>query len=278
MAITGSRLSKKRTLIEKIAYGAFLFFFKRVRMLKKCATEALMKDLPDLSIFNGLLKFHDCNIIDIMTPRTEICAVDIESSRHEIIKKVKGTCLTKILIYKNNFDNVIGFFYIKDVLFSENKNFNLRSLIQNVIFVPPSMKTTSLFIRMRSSKSYLAVVLDEYGGTDGLISMTDLMEELIPNISSENEPFEHVIVKLSQNKYEVSARAPVKDIEENLKIELRDPEEDYATLGGLILSIAGRVPSVDEIIKYKSGVKFVIKDANERYINKVILDLSDYES
>ncbi len=76
----------------------------------------------------------------------------------------------------------------------------------------------------------------------------------------------------------MSVRAVIKDIEENLKIELRDPEEDYVTLGGLILSIAGKVPSVDEVIKYKNGMKFIIKDANERYINKIVLDLSDYKN
>lgn len=253
--------------------------FKKFPLLKRCATEALMKDLPDLNIFNSLLKFHDCGIIDIMTPRTEICAVDIESSEHEIIKKVKNTCHTKIPIYKNNFDNVIGFFYVKDIIFGEGKSFNLKSIIQSVIFVPPSMRTTNLFIRMKSSKSYLAIVLDEYGGTDGLISMTDLIEEIIPNVDSENETnSEYTITKLPQNKFEVSARALIKDIEEDLKIELRSPEEDYATLGGLILSIAGKVPSIDEVIKYKNGVKFIIKDANERYINKIILDLSDYKS
>nr|WP_253307382.1 transporter associated domain-containing protein [Rickettsia endosymbiont of Ceutorhynchus assimilis] len=214
-----------------------------------------------------------------MTPRTEICAVDIESSEREIIKKIKNTCHTKIPIYRNNFDNVIGFFYVKDVIFNRDKNFNLRNIIQSVIFVPPSMKTTNLFVRMKSSKSYLAIVLDEYGGTDGLISMTDLIEELIPNIDSENEiNSEYTITELSQNKFEVSARVLIKDIEEDLKIELRDPEEDYVTLGGLILSIAGKVPSVDEVIKYKNGMKFIIKDANERYINKIVLDLSDYKN
>lgn len=140
------------------------------------------------------------------------------------------------------------------------------------------MRVTSLFLKMKSSKSYLAIVLDEYGGTDGLISMTDLIEELMPNIDSGNEPFEYTVITLSQNKFEISARAFIKDIEENLKIELRDSEEDYATLGGLILSIAGEVPSIDEVIEYKNGVKFIIKDANERYINKIILDLSDYKN
>ncbi|WP_395463107.1 transporter associated domain-containing protein [Wolbachia endosymbiont of Cantharis cryptica] len=271
-------MSKKRTLIERITYRILLFLFKRVRVLKKCATDALMKDLPDLNIFNGLLKFHDCNIIDIMTPRTEICAVDIESSKHQIMERIKNAYYTKILIYKNNFDNVIGFFYVKDIIFNKDKNFSLRGFAQNVIFVPPSMRTTSLFVKMRSSKSYLAIVLDEYGGTDGLISMTDLIEKLMPNVNNGNEPFEYAIIKLSQNKFEVSARTLIKDIEENLKIELRDPEEDYATLGGLILSIAGKVPSVDEVIEYKNGVKFIIKDASERHINKIILDLNGYKN
>ncbi|QOD38523.1 transporter associated domain-containing protein [Candidatus Wolbachia massiliensis] len=271
-------MSKKRTLMERIIYKVFLFLFKKIRVLKKCATDALMNGLPDPNVFNDLLKFHDCNITGIMTPRTEICAVNVESSKSEVMERIKNTYHTKMLIYKGNFDNVIGFFYIKDVIFYKDKNFNLRSLVQNVIFVPPSMRTTSLFVKMRSSRSYLAVVLDEYGGTDGLISMTDLIEELMPNVSSGNEAFEYAVVKLSQDKFEVSARTLIRDIEESLKIKLRDPEEDYATLGGLILSVAGKIPSIDEVIEYKNGVKFVIKDASERYINKIILDLSDYEN
>lgn len=271
-------MSKKGAFIKRVAYRVFLFLFKRARILRECATEALMKDLPDLNIFNGLIKFHDCNITDVMTLRTEICAVDIELSKHEVMKKIKNVRHTKVLIYKNDFDNVIGFFYVKDVILNEDKGFSLRELVQNVIFVPPSMKTTSLFVKMRSSRSYLAVVLDEYGGTDGLISVTDLVEELVSNINSGSEPSEYAIVKLSQSKFEISARTLIKDIEENLKIELRSPEEDYATLGGLILSVAGKVPSVGEVVKYKNGVKFVVKNASERYIDKVILDLSDYKN
>ncbi len=265
--------------MEKIAYRIFLFLFKKVPMLKRCATEALIKDLPNLNIFNSLLKFHDCSIVNIMVPRTEICAVDIDSSRNEVLKKIENTYYTKIPIYKSNFDNVVGFFYTKDVILSKDENFNLRSIIQSVVFVPPSMKATNLFVKMRSSKSSLAIVLDEYGGTDGLVSMTDLIEEMIPNIDNEDEASsEYAIVKLPENKFEVSARALIKDLEEDLNIELRDSEEDYATIGGLILSIADKVPSVGEIIEYKNGIRFIIKGANERYINEVILDLNDYKS
>ena len=238
-----------------------------------------MKDLPDLNIFNSLLKFHDCSIIDIMTPRTEIFAIEIESNKQEIIKKIKNTLHTKVPIYKGNFDNIIGFFYVKDILFNKEENFNLRSIMQSVIFVPQSIRTTNLFIKMKSSKSYLAIVLDEYGGTDGLVSMTDLIEEIIPNIDSENETsLEHGITELSKNEFEVSARVLIKDIEESLNVELRDSEEDYATIGGLILSIADKVPAAGDVIKYKNGIKFIIKDANERYINKIILDLSNYKA
>lgn len=278
MTITIAKLSKKKGFIEKVTYRGFLFLFKKFSVLKKCATEALMKDLPDLNIFNSLLKFHDCSIMDIMTPRTEIFAIEIESSKQEILKKIRNTLHTKVPIYKGNFDNIVGFFYIKDVILSKEENFSLRSVMQSVIFVPPSMKTTNLFIKMKSSKSYLAIVLDEYGGTDGLVSMTDLIEEIIPNIGNENEiSLEHAITELSKNEFEVSARALIKEIEESLNVRLRDSEEDYATIGGLVLSIADKVPAAGDIIKYKNGIKFIVKDANERYINKIILDLSSYK-
>ncbi|VVC38934.1 CBS domain,Tetratricopeptide repeat,Tetratricopeptide repeat-containing [Cinara cedri] len=160
---------------------------QKISVLKRSATEALMKDLPDLNMFNSLLKFHDCVIIDIMTPRMKICAVDIDSNKQAIIEKVKNTNHTKIPVYKNNVDYIVGFFYVKDIIFNVDKDFNLKHIMQSVIFVPPSMKTTNLFTKMKSSKSYLAIVLDEYGGTDGLISMTDLIEEMIPNFDNENE-------------------------------------------------------------------------------------------
>ncbi|UIP93241.1 hypothetical protein JSQ73_002795 [Wolbachia endosymbiont of Anopheles demeilloni] len=95
-------MNKKRTLVEKIAYRIFLFLFNKTSVLKKCATEALMGDLSGLDILNNLLKFRDCSIIDIMTPRKEICAVEIESSKDEVIKKVKNTYHAKIPTYKNN--------------------------------------------------------------------------------------------------------------------------------------------------------------------------------
>jgi magnesium and cobalt transporter len=272
-------LSKKKeriSLIEKIAYRVLLFFFRKASILKKSATKALMEDLSDLNIvfIDSMLKFHDCNITDIMTPRTEICAIDINSRKDEIIEKIRNTCYTKLLVYRNNFDNILGFFYVKDILFSKNKDFNLKSIIQNIIFVPPSMKTTNLFIKMQSSKSCLAVVLDEYGGTYGLISISDLIWEMLPTFYNENEPYN--IIELSYNIFEVPAKILIKDIEEVLNIKLRDPDEDYVTLGGLVLSIAGKVPSTNEIIEYKSKIKFIIKDANERYINRIILDLSNY--
>ncbi|MBV0899292.1 MAG: hypothetical protein KTV77_00710 [Wolbachia endosymbiont of Fragariocoptes setiger] len=262
------------TFIETLTYKIFSFLFERFSVLKKSSTQALMKDLPDLNIFNSLLKFHECGIIDIMTPRTEICAVDINSSKLEIIKKIKGTSYSKIPVYKEDFDNMIGFFDVKNVIFSEDKDFNLRNILQNVIFVPHSMKTTNLFIKMKLSNSYLAIVLDEYGGTDGLISMTDLINEMIPSFDGDHDHYD--IITLPNNKFELSGRILIKDIEEELKIELRNPEEDYATLSGLVLSVAGRVPVIDEVIEYRNGLKFIIKDANERYINKVILDLNNY--
>ncbi len=235
-----------------------------------------MGGLSDLNIVlvDSLLKFYDCTIIDVMTPRTEIYAIDINSNKDEVIEKIRKASYTKVVVYKNNFDNIVGFFYVKDVLFSKNKDFSIKCVMQNIIFVPPSMKTINLFIKMQSSKSCLAVVLDEYGGTYGLISISDLIWKMLPSFDNENEPYR--ITELSYNIFEVPARILIKDIEEELNIKLRDPDEDYVTLGGLVLSIAGKVPSIDEVIEYKNKIRFIIKDANERYINKIILDLSHY--
>lgn len=260
----------------KIAYKIFSFLFKKFSVLKNSAAKALMKDLTNLSILNSIQKFHNCSIVDIMTPRTEIYALDVNLSKIEVLKKIKGSCYTKVLLYKGNFDNVIGFFYVKDVLLNQDTDFNLKHIMQTILYVPPSMKTTTLFAKMKSSKLCLAVVIDEYGGTDGLISITDLIKEMLPSFDNEHE--ENYIIKLPQNKFEVSARILIKDIEEDLHIELRDPEEDYVTLGGLILSVAGKIPSTDEVIEYKDGIKFIIKESNERYISTIILDLSNHNS
>lgn len=123
-----------------------------------------------------------------MTPRIEICALDLYLSRHEVIK-IRNTCHTKIPVYKNNF-LIDSLFYVKDLLFDKSEIIDLKSLVQNVIFIPPSMKTINLFIEMKSARPHLAVVLDEHVETDGLISMVDLIEKLVLNFNSGNEPFE----------------------------------------------------------------------------------------
>ncbi|OEY87187.1 hypothetical protein BIY23_00585 [Wolbachia pipientis] len=271
-----NKKKKHTSLVEKVVYRVLLFFFKKTSILRKSAIKALMEGSSDLNIvfIDSLLKFHDCNIIDIMTPRTEIYAIDIDSSNDEVMEKVRNTHHTKILVYKNSFDNIIGFFYVKDIILNDCQSFNLKYIIQNIIFVPPSMKTTNLFIKMQSSKSCLAVVLDEYGGTYGIISISDLIWEMLPSFDEASS--EYTIIKLSDNIFEVPARVLLKDIEKELNIMLRDPDDDYVTLGGLVLSIAGKVPFNDEVIKYKNNIKFIVKDANERYINRIILDLSNY--
>ncbi|WP_339045745.1 transporter associated domain-containing protein [Candidatus Mesenet endosymbiont of Agriotes lineatus] len=226
---------------------------------------------------NNVVEICNNSIRDIIIPRAEIYAIDID--KDDAIDKLKNSNHIEVPVYKSNLDNIIGFIHIKDVLFNFDKNISLKSIIRNVFYIPPSMKIMNLFIKMQSSQKYLAIVLDEYGCTEGLVSMIDLVKGIVGSVGKseydENPGF--FFTKIAEKKFEVSAKALIKEVEDKLRIELKDSEdEDYVTISGLVFAIAGKVPLINEVVKHKNGVKFIIKEANERYIQKLILDLSEY--
>ncbi|WP_333023402.1 transporter associated domain-containing protein [Wolbachia endosymbiont of Pentidionis agamae] len=270
---------KSLSVIEKIIYSIVSFFLKKSHAIKNNITRALVNDSTfffDNNIFDALQKFHDCSVKDIMNQRTEICAVSINSCRSSILEKIKNNSYTKILIYRNGLDNIIGFFYVKDFILKNE--LDLKSIMRDVIFVPQSMKVTNLLLQMKSTKSRIAIVLDEYGGTDGLISLSDLVQGIIYNITNVDKlHIENTFIEVSKNKFEISARTLIKELENMLKVKLCKVEEDYVTVGGLVYSIINRIPLINEIIEYKYGIKFIVKDVDERCIYKIIVDLSEYK-
>ncbi len=271
---------RESSFLERISRKLFLFIFKNSSTIRKYATEFVIKNniLYGLNVFNNVLEFCSHSVRDIMTPRAEIYAVDIDLNRDDLVNKIKESNHTRVPIYKNNIDNIIGFIHVKDILFNINKTISFKGIVHNVFYIPPSMKIINLFIKMQSSHTHLAVVLDEYGCTEGLVSMVDIIKEIVGDIKDENDEDQgFFLIKISEDKFEVSARVLIKEIEEKLHIELKDSEdEDYVTINGLIFAIAGRVPLVNEVINHKSGIKFLVKEANERCVHKLIIDLSEY--
>jgi magnesium and cobalt transporter len=232
--------------------------------------------VEEKEILINAVNFTDTLAEDVMVPRSDIIAAPINLKIEAIKKLFIDTSYTRIPLYQDNLDNIKGFIHIKDILpyYLSSEKLIIEKKIRKALFIPPAMKIVDLAYKMRNEHTRLAIVVDEYGGTDGLITMEDLMDEIV------GEAENNEIISLDNKKYEMSARVKIEDIEERLKIRLIDKsdiDDDFDTLGGLIASIAQRIPKSGETIIHTKNIKFYIKEAATRYIKKVIIDLSEYK-
>lgn len=223
-------------------------------------------------ILINAVNFTDAIVEDIMIQRSDIVASPLNAKFTELKKIIIDTGHTRIPVYEENLDNVKGFIHIKDLLsyFDSKKNFKIQDIIHKTIFIPPSMKVVDVVHKMRSSGIRIAIVIDEYGGTDGMVTMENLIEEIVGEVESEE------MINLKENNYEVNARIKIEDLEEKLHVKLINHnklEDDFDTLGGLIVSICKKIPKEGETIKHKSGIKFYIKEAEARFIKTVIIQV-----
>lgn len=232
-------------------------------------------------MLHNVLSFGDTKVSDIMTPRTDIAAVPVDITLAELKAHLLEQQHTRIPVYEDTLDKVLGFIHVKDLLpmIGGEKTYNMREVIREVSFVPPSMRIMDLLIKMRHVGNHMAIVVDEYGGTDGLVTMEDLFEEIVGEIQDEHdedEEQEDKITRISDNVFEVNARVRIDTLESELGLNLvaEDREEEFDTLGGLIFSQLGRVPVKGESVQHASGVRFDILEADPRRIKKVQIYLS----
>jgi len=226
------------------------------------------------NMLKNVLVFGDLAVKDIMTPRTDIKAVEYNISLEELKEHIIQYRHTRVPVYNDTLDNVKGFIHIKDMvpLLASGSPFNMALILRDLLFVPPSMKLISLLFKMRVAGVHMAIVIDEYGGTDGLITLEDLFEEIVGEIQDEHdeEDQEDKLAWTAQGTCDVDARELIENIEPQLGLKLRAEEDaEYDTLGGLIFHQLGRVPAKAEAIIHKSGARFEILAANARRIEKV---------
>ena len=230
-----------------------------------------------LSHENELLKnlagLRGITASDVMIPRVDIVSVAMSDDFNEIVKQLIKTNHSRVPVRNESLDDIVGILHIKDVLanlFSKEKN-NIKSLLKKPIFVSPSISLLDLLYEMRIKRRHLALVVDEYGGIDGLVTIEDLVEELVGEIEDEHDlSSECKLEKMEDGSIIVEARIMIDLLEGFIQsIRTEDLNEEIETLGGFIVSIAGRVPVKGEVIKYSpSGLKFEILEADPR---KVIL-------
>ena len=193
----------------------------------------------EVKIFSNAIDFKDTQISECMRPRNEIVAVSIEDmSREELIKKFIATGLSKIVVYKEDIDDVLGYIHISELF---NVNADLKTKLKPVIFTPETMNANKMMRRMLNEKKSMAIVVDEYGGTAGLVTLEDLVEEIFGEIEDEHDRNKIRMQEIKEGEYEVSGRAEIENINEAFGLNL-DEDEDYETIGGLVLKNSGELP------------------------------------
>ena len=226
----------------------------------------------------NILKIDKILARDIMIPRAEIIAVDENILFEEVIKIFVDGAHSRIPIYKEQLDNITGMLHIKDLVKFQTENQNKERFINNIkkdiLHIPPSMPVLDLLIKMQLTRLHMGVVIDEYGGVDGLITIEDVIEEITGEIEDEHDDKDiPMFIKLSSNTFESNARLPIEELEKISQIKLLNEGDDTDTIGGLVASIAGRVPQRGEIIKHESGMVFTIIDADPRRIKTIKISL-----
>jgi len=221
----------------------------------------------------NILKIDQIRSMDIMIPRADIGAVEVNDSFEKILEVFIKESHSRVPVYEKNLDNIIGMIHIKDLVkYQSNENFEqgfLRKIIRDVVEIPPSMPVLDLLMKMQLTRLHMGIVIDEYGGTDGLVTIEDVIEEITGEIEDEHdEQNMPTLIKTSPNSFKASARAKIEDFQNLSKINLLNvhDNEDVDTLGGLVIATVGRVPQRGEIIKHESGLIFEIIDADPRKI------------
>ena len=227
-------------------------------------------------MLSNILKINDIRSSDIMIPRADIGAVEINDSFEKVLEVFIKEAHSRVPIYENNLDNIIGMAHIKDLVNYQYEkkvetNF-LSNLKRDILEIPPSMPVLDLLLKMQITRLHMGIVIDEYGCTDGLITIEDVIEEITGEIEDEHDEKNlPMLIKSSSNTFEASARVEIDELQKVTNVQFLDSSvhEDIDTLGGLIFSIAGRVPQRGEIIKHNSGTIFEIKDADPMKIKSV---------
>jgi magnesium and cobalt transporter len=231
----------------------------------------------------NLLKFGELRVEDVMVPRADIVAVEEKTPLPQLIADFRAAQHSRLPVYRETLDDPLGLVHIKDLfaLLEPQPDGGLKcpdvpiaKVKRDLLFVPPSMPAHELLLKMQTTHIHLALVIDEYGGTDGLVSIEDLIEEIVGDIDDEHDVEEAPQLKARDDGgYDTDARLDLEDFKEQTGIDLapEDTDEEIDTLGGLAASLVGRVPQRGEIIHHPSGFDFEIVEADPRRVKKLRL-------
>jgi len=226
-------------------------------------------DNNEKNLIKNILQLENKSVEDVMVPRGEIISIDNKKNYNQIFEIIKEESHSRLPVYKNNLDNIIGFFHVKDFIKINKENFDINTILREALYVAPKSPILELLKRMRSSRIHIALVVDGIGGVDGLVTIEDLVEEIVGEIEDEHdaEDIDEEIIKKESNFLEVSASYRVDDLEKHFSINLDFADEDEVeTVGGLVFSKINRIPRSNEQFNIDDIVNIKVLKANERKI------------
>ena len=226
-------------------------------------------DNNEKNLIKNILQLENKSVEDVMVPRGEIISIDIKQNYDQIFDIIKEESHSRLPVYEKNLDNIIGFFHVKDFITVNKNEFNLALILREVLYVAPKSPILELLKRMRASRIHIALVVDGVGGVDGLVTIEDLVEEIVGEIEDEHdaEDVDEEIIKKDKNLLEVSASYRVDDLEKHFNINLDFADEDEVeTVGGLVFSKINRIPKSNEEFDIDDIVNIKVLRANERKI------------
>ena len=224
----------------------------------------------------NIISFGELEVDDVMVPRTDIVALEAGASTTDVVSTFHQAHHSRLPVYRETLDDIAGFVHIKDIVdhWGRDEELSLARILRELLVVPPSMPILDLLARMRSTRIHMAVVVDEYGGTDGLVTIEDIVEEIVGEIEDEHDAHEGPsLQERPDGSIEADGRAEIEDLEKILAVDLLPDEvdEDIETLGGLVFAMLGRVPQTGELISHPSGVEFEVVDADLRRVKRLMI-------
>jgi magnesium and cobalt transporter len=231
-------------------------------------------DRHERALINNVLRLRETTAGDVMVPRADIVAIALETGFQAAVEQIRDDGHSRLPVYREELDDIVGMVHIKDVyaFVGDKEDFSLQKILRQPLMVAPQIPVLDLLLQMRQARMHLALVVDEYGGIDGLVTIEDLVETIVGPIADEHDEVEGpMIVERPDGALDMNARLPVEAFEQRLGAILtqEEREADINTVGGLVFALAGRVPARGEVVSHPGGIEFQILEADPRRIRRV---------
>ena len=266
-----------RFIVSKINFnkGKTAISTEEIRELAELGHEMGTLEEEEHGIIQSIVSIKSVTVHEVMTPRVDMTVIPSDITFTELVDLIKDSGHSRIPVYKDSLDNIVGIAYAKDVLPFIRRNgkseFNVMKIVRNAMFIPKTKIINDLMYEFQDKKMHIAIVVDEYGGTAGLITLEDIIEEIVGEIRDEYDKEENPVSKIDDNKYLVMGKIPIDELNELLNTNISQQKEDYETLAGLVLNNAGHIPKEGYNFNLEN-FKFTVKEVTKKRINKVLIE------